>query len=513
MRFGVRLFSLLVCFMPLAAAAEVSLPHVLSDHAVLQRDKPVRIWGWSSPAENVTVKFHDQTAAAKADMYGRWEAWLKPEKAGGPYTLTISGDATAVPLQRSDILVGDVWIASGQSNMEFPLAGFDGAPMKDSEKEIAAADHPKIRLLLQDKRATPVDKADSDNVWTLCTPETAKRFSAVAYFFARKISEEENVPVGLIDSTWGGSPAQSWISSAGIAGAELHSLELEAASVARSTGRSEAIKAGYAAEEAAAKAAGKPVQAHPAIPWPADRQEWMPSSLFRGMIAPYVNYTIRGAIWYQGETDHEGPNKALHYSRVFPALIQDWRRQWGEGDFPFLFVQISSFDGGDGWATVRDAQRRTLDLVNTGMAVTLDLGMVKNVHPPDKQTVGARLSQTALGMIYGEKVETASPLFVQATTEGNGMRAWFSHAEGLKSPDATIGDFEVAGENGKFVAATAKIEKIGEWETVIANAPDVAAPKYIRYGWTPVVKSYLYNAGGLPMSTFTSESDVELMLK
>jgi len=511
MRFGVRLFSLLVCFMPLAAAAEVRLPRVFSDHAVLQRDKPVRIWGWSSAAENVTVKFHDQTMATRADMYGRWEAWLKPEKAGGPYTLTVSGDATAAPLQRSDILIGEVWIASGQSNMEFPLAGFPGAPLKDGDKEIAAASHPNIRLLVQTKRSTMIEAADSDNVWTLCTPETARNFSAVAYFFGKKIAEEENVPVGLIDSTWGGTPAQSWMSAAGIAGAELHSLELEAASVERASATAASIKTEYAVEDAAAKAAGKPPVVHPGLS--TDRPQWMPSALYDGMIAPYVNYTIRGAIWYQGETDHDIPNRALYYSRVFPALIQDWRRQWREGDFPFLFVQISSFDGGEGWATVRDAQRRTLELVNTGMAVTLDLGLVKNVHPPDKQTVGARLAQTALGSVYGQKVETASPLFVQATTEGSGVRAWFSHAEGLTSPDTAIGDFEVAGADGKFVAATAKIEKVGDWETVIASAPDVAAPVYIRYGWTPVVKSYLYNASGLPMSTFTSQSDVDMLLK
>jgi sialate O-acetylesterase len=192
---------------------------------------------------------------------------------------------------------------------------------------------------------------------------------------------------------------------------------------------------------------------------------------------------------------------------VFPAMIQDWRKQWGEGEFPFLFVQISSFNGGDGWAMVRDAQRRSLELGNTGMAVTLDIGTPNNVHPPDKETVGARLAQTALGMVYGRKVEAASPLFVEATTEGASMRAWFSHAKGLSSPDAVVGDFEVAGADHKFVAATAKIEKIGEDETVVASAPGVAAPMYVRYGWTPVVTSYLYNVEGLPMGTFTSETD------
>jgi sialate O-acetylesterase len=507
MRFGLRLVCLLACCLPMAA--EVRLPSVISDHAVLQRDKPVRIWGWSSPGEAVTVKFHDQTIAVKADAYGIWEAWLKPEKAGGPYILTVSGDGTSAPLQRADILVGEVWIASGQSNMEFPLTGFSSAPLKDGEKEIAAANHPEIRLLVQKRRTSGVEIADSDDAWKVCTPESAKNFSAVAYFFARKIAAEEKVPVGVIDSTWGGTPAQSWISTDGIASAELGSLELEAASMVRGASKTEQAKEEYAAEDAEAKAAGKTPAAHPHPP--ADRSHLVPSALYNGMIAPYVKYTLRGAIWYQGEADHAPPARALDYSRLFPALIQDWRTQWAEGPFPFLFVQISSFDGGDGWATIRDAQRRTLQLGNTGMAVTLDVGTAKNVHPPDKQTVGARLAQTALGMVYGEKVETASPLFTQATTEGESIRAWFSHAEGLKSPDATIGDFEVAGADHKFVAATAKIEKVGDAETAVAGASGVPVPVYIRYAWTPVVKSYLYNAGGLPMGTFTSESDVELM--
>jgi len=509
MRFCLRLVCLFAGCLSMTAAAEVRLPSVISDHAVLQRDKPVRIWGWASPTETVTVKFHDQTIAAKTDAYGAWEVWLKPEKAGGPYVLTVAGDQTAAPLQRVDMLVGEVWIASGQSNMEFPLTGFAGAPLKNGEQEIAAANHPNIRLLVQAKRTSGFEIGDSDSVWKICTPETAKSFSAVGYFFARKISEEEKVPVGVIDSTWGGTPAQSWISTEGIASAGLNSLELETAFAVQDTSRAAAIKAEFAAEDAAAKAAGTPLVTHPRVP--GDRPDWVPSALYNGMIAPYVNYTIRGAIWYQGEADHTPANRAQHYSQVFPALIQDWRTQWREGAFPFLFVQLASFDIADGWATVRDAQRRTLELKNTGMAVTLDVGLPKNVHPPDKQTVGARLAQTARGMVYGEKVETASPTFEQATTEGDGIRAWFTHAEGLKSSDATIGDFDVAGANHKFVPATAKIEKIGAEETVVASAPGVPAPMYIRYGWTPVVKSYLYNESGLPLGTFTSESVLDML--
>ena len=492
-----HLISLLALAVSLSSAAEIRLPHVLSDHGVLQRNQPVRIWGWASPAEIVTVSFHGQTVKATADSYGAWEAWLRPESAGGPYTLAVSGDKSQSTQQRTDILVGDVWIASGQSNMEFPLKGFTGAPMKDSQKEIAAANHPNLRMLLQKHRTSAAPMADQDDVWAVSTPKVATNFSAVAYFFARRIQDEEKgVPIGLIDTTWGGTPAHSWISQEGIAWSGLTSVYLDAGKVTREQGIADAIKSNGAAS-------GRIPGEHGGA--------WAPSTLFNAMIAPYVKYTIKGAIWYQGETDHEGV-KALNYSRVFPALIQDWRKQWAEGEFPFLYVQISSFDGGEGWAAVRDAQRRTLELGNTGMAVTLDVGLEKNVHPPDKQTVGARLAQTALDMVYGTKIESASPLFVQATPEDSSIRAWFSHADGLMSHDSQIGDFEVAGADGKFAAATAKIEKVGDVETVVASAGTVAAPRYIRYAWTPVVHSYLYNSAGLPMGTFTSISDAEMLV-
>jgi sialate O-acetylesterase len=288
-------------------------------------------------------------------------------------------------------------------------------------------------------------------------------------------------------------------------------MPIENAIAMRDLAKTAEIKSQYSVEDAAAKAAGKPIVKHPK--YSRDRAPFVPTVLFNGMIAPYTNYTIKGAIWYQGESDRDVANRWLYYSRVFPALIQDWRKQWGEGEFPFLYVQISSYGKGDGWGNVRDAQRRTLELVNTGMAVTLDVGNPTNIHPPDKQTVGARLAQSALGMVYGKKVETASPMFEQATTEGASIRAWFSHSEGLRSPDAEIGDFEVAGENRKFVPATVKIEKIGDRETVLATAPGVAAPMYVRYGWAGTVKSFLYNASGLPMGTFTSQSDTEMLLQ
>jgi sialate O-acetylesterase len=492
------------------AGAEVRLPHVLSDHAVLQRDQPVRIWGWGAPQENVTVTFHEQKVVGQADAWGAWQVWLKPEKAGGPYELTVTGDVTAAPLKREDILVGDVWIASGQSNMQFPLAGFDPKTrLKNGDAEIAAANHPNIRLLRQANVNSPYPLVDSKDTWSVCTPDSARWFSAVAYFFGRNISDEEKVPVGLIDSSWGGSVVQSWISSEGLAWGGLGNEPSEMALAMRDAGNVAAIRDQWAIEDAANKTAGKPAVTHPRPP--RDHAPFSPSVMFNGMIAPYVNYTIKGALWYQGESEHDVPNRYLYYSRAFETLIEDWRRQWGEGNFPFLYVQIASFGNGDGWALVRDQQRRVLELRETGMAVALDVGDELNIHPPDKQTVAARLSQSAMGMVYGRKVETMSPVFVEATSEGNSIRAWFTHAEGLKPSGAAVGEFDVAGDDHHFFPATAEIEKVGDQVTVVATAPQVAHPIYVRYGWAGTVKNYLYNASGLPLGTFTSETDERLL--
>src|ERR1700723_174598 len=286
---------------PLTAAAAVQLPNLFSDHAVLQRDRPVRIWGWGDGGENVTVRFHGQTVTTQTDPNGYWEAWLKPESAGGPYTLTVSGDSTPTPLERKDILVGDVWLASGPSNMEFPLAGFTGAapaPLKDGEKEIAAANHPQIRLLIQKRATSTVPLNEASDAWTECTPDTARHFSAVAYFFGREISEHEQVPVGLIDSTWGGTPAPSWISPGGLAAANLTSVFEDAGTIAEDQGRADQTRAYYAREDAALQAEGKPPATNPRITTDHGGA-WVPGTLFNAMIAPYTRFAIKGVLGYQ----------------------------------------------------------------------------------------------------------------------------------------------------------------------------------------------------------------------
>ena len=283
-------------------SGEIRLPHVLSDHAVLQRQKPVRIWGWAAPAENVTAAFHLQKVSGKADRYGLWEIWLKPEEAGGPYTLEVTGDKTAHPVLRKDVLVGDVWVASGQSNMEFPLKGFSKLSLKNGDQELANAANPKLRLLIQKQRASAVPLVDSEDVWTECTPLTAREFSAVAYFFGREIASRENIPVGLIDATWGGTPAHAWMSPDGIASAHIDYVAEDAARIAQQEKLAKELHDLYAQDDALAAALSQPPGLHAPIP-DDHRGSWTPSQLYNGMISPYVNYAIQGAIWYQGETD------------------------------------------------------------------------------------------------------------------------------------------------------------------------------------------------------------------
>lgn len=495
------IFSVALLFASIVASsvnAEVRLPNTLSSHAVLQREAPIHIWGWADPNETVTVRFHDQTRSASTNSAGEWGLWLMPEHAGGPYTLTVQGSSTVT---LSDILIGDVWLASGQSNMEIPLNGFPGnAVIKNAQQEIAQANLPTVRLLRLAKKTSDFPLNDISATWTACTPQTAAEFSAVAYFFGRDINAREHVPIGLIDSTWGGTPVESWISLDGIApDAGLMPIYASLAEMAREQNALIPIIAKEKQEDEAAAQANQPRPQHP---WHPSLASWIPSGIYNGMIAPETPYTIKGVIWYQGEANSH-PKRAPMYARLFPTLIADWRQKWKEGNFPFLYVQISNFESPkEDWGTIRDAQRRTLAVANTAMAVSLDVGQADNVHPPDKQTVGSRLALAARSMVYGEQLEYSGPLFRTATIDGPAMRIWFDHAkDGLTSRGPELEGFEIAGADGKFVPATARIDGL----TVVVQAQSVSNPRAVRYAWASFTKANLFNKEGLPASTFTSE--------
>lgn len=485
-----------------SSRAEVRFPGLLSDHAVLQRDRPIHIWGWSSPDVHLTARFHNQTVATHSDKLGKWSLYLAPESAGGPYTLTIAGDGSDKSL--SDLLVGDVWFASGQSNMEMPLQGFpNSAVVKDSAAEIAAANNPRLRLLLVDRKPSDFPLNDIGGTWTTCTPQTAANFSAVAYFFGREIAAKENVPIGLIDSTWGGTPADAWVSldTFGTNPALLPALASRV-KFAHDLADVDLMRAAEQREDAEAKAAGKPAPKHP---WHPVQGSWAPSQLYNGMVAPFTPLTLKGFLWYQGETN-SAHDRAPVYATLMSALIGDWRAHFQQGNLPFLYVQISSFSSpGEDWGTVRDQQRRDLNVANTAMAVSLDVGLADNVHPPDKQTVADRLARAARAIVYDEKLNHSGPLFRQASSEllsdgSTALRVWFDHAHGLTA-HGQVGGFELAGDDHHFLPADARIEG----DTVLVSSKTLHKPVYVRYGWSGVVTSFLYNADNLPASTFSSE--------
>jgi sialate O-acetylesterase len=484
-------------FTAVQAHAEAKLPKLFSSHMVLQRDMPIHVWGEANPGEQVAVTLQNSSGSATADKSGRWSVYLAARPAGGPFTLSVHASNT---LHFDDILIGDLWMASGQSNMELPLKGYNPTTqVQDSAKEIANASYPQIRLFLVQHDASdyPLSDVKAAAGWSVCSPDSATDFSAVAYFFGRAIQQKENVPVGLIDASWGGSPADAWTSMDTLAfdasllpvfGNRATRMNLEAAR--------HHLEPADAQADAAAQ--GKPRELHPG------EISWQPAALYNAMIAPFTPLPIRGVIWYQGESNAQ-PNLVALYRRLFPAMIQDWRTQWHQEDLPFLFVQLASYqaDPKDIWGVLREAQRHTLYLANTGMAITIDIGNEHNVHPADKQDVGARLALLARSIVYGENVVSSGPLFRLAYPEGNSMHVWFNSAAGLKSQGAPE-TFEVAGADGVFSPANAKIEG----DTVTVSSPTVPEPRYVRYAWAnyaPVGhQPNLYNAAGLPASPFTS---------
>lgn len=499
-----RLIAMLVLLCASTLGAQVTLPKILSSHMVIQRGLPVHVWGKAHPGQAVSVSFRDETRHTITDGVGHWGVYLKPGAAGGPFRLTVTPDAAVEeqgsqpPVRLDDIMVGDIWLASGQSNMEFPLSRASTAA-----QDLPEAANPRIRLLMIRKRSSDYAEPDADtDGWTLSTPETAKEFSAVGWYFAREIAAREHVTIGVIDATWGGTIGESWVRLTALGeDAALAPIFVSRGRMTDNAADSEAEVKDEQRQLDEAKAAGKPI---PQFPWHPPLNSWGPGMLWNGMIAPLAPFPIRGVLWYQGES-----NSALarvhSYDRVMRTLIEDWRRQWGIGDFPFLYVQISNYKSTpfEDWASLREQQVRTLALRNTAMAVTIDVGNPDDVHPTDKVDVGLRLARAARTLAYGEPVEYAGPMFRQATPEGTSIRAWMDHAKGLSAKGGVLTGIEVAGKDRKYAPATATIDG----ETVVASSPDVAAPVFVRYGWANSPQCNLFNSEGLPASPFTSDKE------
>jgi len=606
----------------------LKLPSIFTDHTVLQRDLPLTIWGWAKPQATVTAKIADQTGSAVADASGRWKIAIKPLLAGGPHELVVAAGSETVKI--SDVLVGDVWVCSGQSNMEWGLASARGG-----DEETKKANHPLIRLYQVPKVASFSPTSDIDTKWTTCNPTDAKVFSAVGYFFGREIQRQIGVPIGLINTSWGGTPVECWTPREVLEGDPANAYLLEKIETYKAGGEivphtdpgNKGAGMGWAdvnfddsnwpsmtlpctwhskgmncdgsvwfrrTIDVPADWAGKDLQFNPGIlndfdytyfngkqvgatgketpewwmvqreyvvpgnlvkagrntiairvfnQWaeggmtgPADRMrafpvgepsraieldgDWKyqaelalphrtptgqntPTLLYNAMVAPIVQFGIRGAIWYQGESN---ASRAAQYRTLFPLMIQSWRDAWGQGDFPFIWVQLANYQNGmdtaagSPWAELREAQSRTLALPNTGHAVTIDIGEEKDIHPRNKLDVGLRLAHEAMILAYG-KTAPRSPMFDSLKLNGATAVVSFKYAaDGLTANGQPVG-FEVAGEDGKYHPATATIDG----PTVTLNSPAVAKPISVRYGWSQNPGCNVFNKAGLPASPFRTD--------
>ncbi len=494
----------LVCA-PCADAAELKLAAVFSDHMVLQQEKPVPVWGWADPGKKVTVSFAGQVKSATADADGKWMVKLDALKASAkPRMLRAESENSNRLLAVEDVLVGEVWLGSGQSNMAMTVNR-----AKDFEKEKAAADFPQIRMFKETSTAADEPQADAKGSWTICSPDSVGGFSAALYFFGRELHRELGVPVGLINSSVGGTPIESWIAAEAQAGTPELKENYESAAkayaefdAAKAMAQYETALDRWKKRAAQARAAGQPVPRRPVNAADRHNRRGGPGGLFYGKIAPLVPYAIRGVLWYQGEANSQ-PGKGQFYQYQLPLLVQDWRKRWGE-ELPLAWVQLPNFGrDGEGWMLVREGMLKTLRLPKTGMAITVDIGETKDIHPKNKQDVGRRLAMWALGDVYGKKdIATSGPLPAGAKAQDSELAVSFTHAEGgLKAKGDELTGFEVAGKDGEWKPAKARIEG----DQVIVSSPDVSKPAAVRYAWAPDPKCNLYNGQGLPASPFRIE--------
>ncbi|HTK75446.1 MAG TPA: sialate O-acetylesterase [Gemmataceae bacterium] len=495
-----------------AARADVKPHPLFSDHMVLQRDVPIPVWGTAEPGEQVgvSIKGSGQSSASpsvSANADGTWKVQLSKLPAGGPYELTIKGKNTVTI---KDVLIGEVWICSGQSNMEWQLRN-----SFESAKAIEAANHPMLRLFTVRKTAAgspqttvPVNTDQRVGQWQECTSETVPGFSAVAYYFGRDLQKALGVPVGLIHTSWGGTPAQAWTSKEALnAVTDLkYYPEKAQPQYEYDVARYEFGQAQHKMNVAKAKLDGQPEpKAPPQLrvrPQPPDRNPNAPSSLYNAMIAPLLNYPIKGAIWYQGESN---AGKAHEYRTLFATMIKDWRDRWHLGDFPFLCVQLAPFDRvqGNTWPELREAQLlATQTLPNVGMAVITDVGERADIHPKKKEPVGARLALLARKIAYGEKITAMGPVYKSMKTEGNRAVLSFDNVGiGLEARDGKLTGFEIAGADKQFHPAEAEIRG----ETVVVYSDKVESPVAVRYGWQNYPQVNLWNKDGLPATPFRTD--------
>ena len=527
----VLLPSVLILALSLVArvAADVHPNALFSDNAVLQQNVSVPVWGTADANEAVSIEIDGQTATTTADKDGKWQVLLKPQKAGGPFTLTIKGNNTVVA---KNVLIGEVWICSGQSNMAFNLATDANAAVERTKLA-----NPQLRMFTVARNSAAFPATELTGKWAVSGPGAPSLFSAVGYYFGRDIQKATGFPVGMIHTSVSGTPAQAWTSFAALekVPALADYANAERALIAAYPERAEkytaekatfdkqlaewnaaggkdyeaALKA-WPEKNKAARAAGQPAipkpefaQPKPVVPVSPNGTGGAPTVLFNGMIAPLVPYAIKGAIWYQGEANSA---KAAEYRTLFPTMIADWRAHWGQGDFPFFFVQIAPNNGMR--PEIREAQLLTWQSTpNTAMAVTTDVGDADNIHPRHKEPVGARLALAARALTYGEKIEYSGPIYASLKIDGSRAIVSFTHVGGgLVAKDGPLKGFTIAGEDKKtFVDAKAEI--VGD--TIVVTSDKVATPTAVRYGWARVPDVNLFNKEGIPASPFRTDPEAD----
>jgi sialate O-acetylesterase len=497
---------LTVAAMGSAAIANVTLPALFTDGMVLQRDLKVPIWGWADPGEKITITIPNQKLSAVADAEGRWKAVFEPLAAGGSMDLIVQGNNE---IKVKDVQVGDVWICSGQSNMEWPVA-----ETRDADLELPAANYPNIRLFTIGGVGRDKPQEKLEGKWEKCTSATAAQFSAVGYFFGRQLHQNVKVPIGLIDNAWGGSACEAWVRRDLLEAnptfkSVLDTSNAEVAEFEKLPGKNYDEKlAAYQKKATAAREAGKPDP--PGTPWWANpiTGQYRPANLYNARIAPLLPYGIRGVIWYQGESNVA---RAYAYDDLFPLMITSWREAWGQGDFPFLFVQLADFmqeqpePSDSGWAELRATQTVTLDKVpHTGQAVIIDLGEANDIHPRNKQDVAKRLARLALAKAYKQKIAAESARYKSMYKQGDRILVRLNGVNGkLRTPDGKpVTGFAVAGSDRKWVWANAKIVSDTEVEV---RSEKVRDPMAVRYAWADNPVCNLYDTAGLPVTPFRTD--------
>lgn len=488
----------------MANAGELALAAIFSDHMVLQRDKPVPVWGWAEPGDEVTVAFAGQRRSAKAAADGTWLIRLEPLATNAtPGTLTVTSAKSGGPLTVADVLVGEVWLGSGQSNMAMQVSR-----AADFDREKATATLPLVRQFREASEGAAEPQPRGTGAWVVCAPDTVGGFSATLFFFGREIHAALGVPVGLVNSSVGGTPIEAWIDRPAQQAVPelapyLKAIDRERAAFDREAIRKKHEQAVAAWQEKArsAREAGQPPPDKPRNPISKHFNHAV-AGLYNGKIAPLVPFAIRGVVWYQGEANAH-PGKGPYYGQQLRTLVTDWRAKWGE-ELPFAWVQLPNFGvQRDDWMLVREGMLEALSLPRTGMAITVDIGDPKDIHPRNKQDVGRRLAAWALADVYGKPVPARSgPLPAGSDIRAGDVVCRFSAADGLRDRDGgDLEGFVIAGEDRQWKPARARIEGA----SVVISSSEVPRPAAVRYGWAPNPKCDLVNGAGLPASPFRTD--------